>query len=157
MQVDIIKHEKGQYGDFLQKICEFDTNDEHSIHHEFAPSIKKRDQEAVKQMVEYVKERRGLFNLDQNKITNICIGVHLDREASGFHLGCIKIGEEEYGKFKSDRLEKKTVKIFDVIPKVRQKKSNTHVSNTVDLKKETVTCTTFSTCFNSRSIQLPFF
>ena len=89
-------------------------------------------------MVEYVEERRGLFNLDQNEITNICIGVHLDGEASQFHLGCITIGEEDYGKFKSDRLEKKTVKIFDVIPKVRKKKSNTYVSNTVDLKKETV-------------------
>ena len=35
-------------------------------------------------------------------------------------------------------MEKKTVKLFDVIPKVRKKKSNTHASNTVDLKKETV-------------------
>ena len=86
---NIIKHEKEQYGDFLQKICEFDTNDEYSIHHEFAPSITKRDQEAVEQMVEYVEERGGLFNLDQNEITNICTGVHLDREASEFHLGCI--------------------------------------------------------------------
>ena len=47
---NIMKHEKGQYGDFLQKICEFDTNDKYSIHHEFAPSIEKRDQEAVEQM-----------------------------------------------------------------------------------------------------------
>ena len=106
---NIIKHEKGQYGDFLQNICQFDTNDEYSIHHEFAPSITKRDQEAVEQMVEYVEERGGLFNLDQNEITNICTGVHLDREASEFHLGCITIGEEEYGKFKPERLEKKTV------------------------------------------------
>ena len=135
---NIIKHEKGQYRDFLQKICGFDTNDGYSIHHEFGSSITKRDQEAVEQMVEYVDERGGLLNLDQNKITNICTGVYLDREASEFHLGCKTIGEEEYGKFKSKRLEKKTVKLFYVIPKVRKKKSNTHASNTVDLKKETV-------------------
>ena len=98
----------------------------------------KTDQEAVEQMVEYVEERGGLFNLDQNEITNICPGVHLDREASECHLGCITIGEEEYRKFKSERLEKKTVKLFDVISNVRKKKSNTHASSTVDLKKETV-------------------
>ena len=89
-------------------------------------------------MVEYVEERGGFFNLDQNEITNICNGVHLDREASEFHLGCIRIGAEEYGKFKSERLEKKTVRLFDVIPNVRKKKSNTHASATVDLKKEIV-------------------
>ena len=35
-------------------------------------------------------------------------------------------------------MEKKAVKISDVIPKFRKKKSNTHGSNIVDLKKETV-------------------
>ena len=118
----------------MQKMCEFDTNDKYSIHHEFAPCITKKDQEAVEQMVEYLEERVGLFN----EITNICTRVHLDREASEFHLGWITIGAEEYGKFKSERLERKTVKLFDVIPKIRKKKINTHASNTVDLKKETV-------------------
>ena len=92
----------------MHKFCSFDTNDEYSIHHEFSPSITKRDQEAVEQMTEYIQERGNVFDIDQSSITNISTGVQLDRKASEFFLGCIEKGEEEYLKFKSERLENKT-------------------------------------------------
>ena len=60
-----------------------------------------------------------------------------NQETSEFYLGCITKGEEEYAKFKSERLEDKKVKLFDVIPKVRKKKKINGISQ-VDLKKETV-------------------
>ena len=135
---NIIKQEKGLYTNFMHKLCGFDTNDEYSIHHEFSPSITKRDQEAVEQMMEYIQERGIFFDIDQSSNTNISTGVQLDRKASVFFLGCIEKGEEEYLKFKSARLENKTQKLFDSIPKVRKRKAKTNGSSSGDLEKETV-------------------
>ena len=136
---NIIKHEKSRYTEFMYRHCGLDADDEYSTHHQFSPSTTKRDQETVQQMKDYILERGNPFDMSQNSIVNICTGVQLDSETSEFFQNCIEIGECEYKKFKTDRLEKKTQKLLDTIPKVRKAKKKIQGSRFYDLKKETVT------------------
>ena len=71
-------------------------------------------------MVSYINERGNQFDISVIVTKNIVFGEKLDDEFVTFKASCLVIGEEEYQKFKDERLEK-VIKLFYPIKKVKLK------------------------------------
>ena len=136
---NILRHEKLQYTQFLEQMCNMSSNDEYSLHHEFSPSITENDCEAVLNIIDYINEHVNLIRIDENTLVNLATGVKFDTCSSEFLINCLQIGDENYQNFKISRLVNKTEKLFDPIHKVHSKQSHKAVSKSEAIKKETVT------------------
>ena len=47
---NILRHEKLQYTQFLEQMCNISNNDKYSLHHKFSPSVIENNCEAVSNM-----------------------------------------------------------------------------------------------------------
>ena len=62
---NIIKHEKSQCKNNLQKICDMRNDNKYSSYHEFLMTNTEKDVSAVNQMREYIKSQGNPFDLTQ--------------------------------------------------------------------------------------------
>ena len=70
----------------------------------------------------YVSERSNPFDLSSTTLTNIVTCKQVDRDTTSFLIDCLKDGEDQYQQFRTLRLQKKTVKLFDPISKTCKSK-----------------------------------
>ena len=134
---NLIKHKKYLYTDSLEKICSLNSDDEYS-HHEFSQSITEVDKTAVDVMIKYISEHCNPFDAFEILPKNLVTGEQLKKEKSSHHLKCVEIGEEEHRKFKAERLEDKSVKLFDKITNVKLGNDSKKIIKCADIKKETI-------------------
>ena len=119
---NIIKHEKAHYTKFIKDVSMLRNDDEYSLHHEFSVSATKHELEVVEQVMSYVSERSNPFDLSSTTLTNIVTGKQIDRDTTSFFIDFLKDGEDQYQQFRTLRLQKTTVKLFDPISKTRKSK-----------------------------------
>ena len=77
--------------------------------------------------------------MTSDDVVNIVTGSQLTKDSSDFLLHCLEMGEESYNQFYKTRLEEKSSKLFDVIPKTRKVIKTVKGNAKIDLNKETVT------------------
>ena len=136
---NIIKHENFLYTQALSKICQLKTEDQHSLHHEFSETATQDGRESAAKMIQFIEKRSNPFNVSSTEMENLSSGEQLDPKLVGFRIKCTTKGEEEYQKFKKQRLEKKSVKLFDLIPKlVMENGSKQQKERKIDVNKLTV-------------------
>ena len=91
------------------------------MHHEFSETATQEEREAVAKMIQFIEERGNLFDVSSTEMKNLSSGEQFDQKLVDFRIKFTTKGEEEYQKFKEERLEKKSVKPFDLIPKLVMK------------------------------------
>ena len=84
---------------------------------------------AVEKIISHINERGNPFDISVAITRNIVSGEKLDNELLVFEANCLVLGEEEYQKFKDERLEKKVITLFDPIPKLTMKRFNSKSSS----------------------------
>ena len=136
---NILGHEKLQYTQLLEQMCNISNKDEYSLNHEFSPSVIQKDREAVSYIIDHINEHVNPFRIDKNTLVNLARAVKFDICSSNFLISCMQIGDEHYQSFKMNRLVNKTEKLFDPIHKVCLKQSHKAVSKLEANKTETVT------------------
>ena len=135
---NLIKHKKYLYTDSLEKICSLKSDDEYSLHHEFSQPFTEVDKTVVNVMIKYISEHGNPFDAFKTSPKNLVTGEQLKKENSSHHLKCVEIGEAEYRKFKAERLEDKSVKLFDKITNVKHGNDSKKRIKCTDIKKETI-------------------
>ena len=114
-------------------------DDEYSLHHEFSNSITEADDKCIRLIFDYISNCGNPFKTEGSyPITNIVTNAQLDAESNAFLLQCLTMGEAACDGFYKSRLEDKTAKLFDTIPKTRKSKRSTANAPKLDIKKETV-------------------
>ena len=71
-------------------------------------------------MISHITEKGNPFDISVTVTRNTVSGKKLKNELVAFKANCLVLGEEEYQKFKDERLEK-VIKLVDPIPKVKMK------------------------------------
>ena len=136
---NIIKHEKFVYTQALSKICQLKTEDQYSLHHKFSGTATQEAREAVAKMIQFIDERGSPFDVSSTEMKNLSSGKQLNPKLVDFRIKCTTKGKEEYQKFKEERLEKKSVKLFDLIPKfVMENGSKQQKKRKIEVNKLTV-------------------
>ena len=72
-------------------------------------------------MISHINEKGNPFDISVTVTRNSFWEKKLKNELVAFKANCLVLGEEEYQKFKDERLEKKVIKLVDPIPKVKTK------------------------------------
>ena len=135
---NIVKHEKAKYSTFLQELCSLNEEDEYSLHHEFSKSITEADENCVSLVIDYILKRCNPFEIVySSEFVNIVTNTKIDRETADFLLKSVEIGDSARKDFYKSRLEQKSSKLFDTIPKTRKVKRPTATALKYDLNKET--------------------
>ena len=116
---NLIKHEKSNYTNLLRQMSGINNEDEYSLHHEFSKQCIETNFQCVKQLVAYVNERGNPFDGREILIKNLVTGATFNKKSSSFILNCFSEGKVAYEKFRKERLEIKSTKLFDTIPKSR--------------------------------------
>ena len=111
---NIIKHKKFLYTQALSEICQLKTEDQYSLHHEFSETATQEEREAVAKMIQFIEERGSPSDVSSTEMKNLPSGEQLDPKIVNFRIKCTTKGEEEYQKFKEERLEKKSVKLNEI-------------------------------------------
>lgn len=122
----------------LRNLCEINNEDEHSLHHNFSSKRNENDKANVNQLVSYVTQRGNPFDVNNTTLKNLATGTSFSKESSEFLLSCVKKGEESYEKFVVERMDEKSVKLFEKIPKSQSGKKKSKVRKAIDVRKETV-------------------
>lgn len=135
---DLIKHEKSSYSNLLRKFAGVNEEDEYSLHHEFSTKKSESDQASINRVISYISDRGNPFDPECKSIKNLATGATLEVESSSFLLSCVAKGKEAYTKFVKERLQTKTVKLFDTIPKTRRTKRRSKAWAPPDVNKETI-------------------
>ena len=91
---NILRHEKLQYIQFLEQMCNISNNDEYSLHHEFSPSVTENNREAVSNIIDYINEHVNRFRMDENTLVNLVTGVKFDACSSVLLINCLQTGDE---------------------------------------------------------------
>ena len=126
---NIIKHEKFLFREALTKICKLETGNQYSLHDNFLKFTTDSERAAVEKIISHINERGNPFDISVAITRNIVSGEKLDNELLVFEANCLVLGEEEYQKFKDERLEKKVITLFDPIPKLAMKGFNSKSSS----------------------------
>ena len=134
----LIKHEKANYSNLLRKISGVDHEDEYSLHHEFSEKLSETDQTYIQKLVGYISERGNPFDPENITLKNLVTGATLNAESTTFLLDSVTQGIEAYDKFVKERLDCKSVKLFDKIPKTRKTKKMRKNWKPPDVNKETI-------------------
>ena len=111
---------------------------QYTIHHEFSEGRMEDDTSAVNSIKKHIEDRSNPFTDTQEFPISFSTGKKLEKKLVGNLIENVKIGEEEYVKFKRDRLENKSVKLLDRISNVKMtaKPTITHIKMP-DIRKET--------------------
>ena len=124
----------------MRRCCDLNADSEYAFHYEFSPSITKRYQEDVQEISNDITQHGNPFVLSNPSVVNLLTGVQLDQETTKFLLSCIDTGEHECIKGKVNRLQNKTEKLLENIPKLRKANRKPDGSIlTYDIRKETIT------------------
>ena len=91
----------------------------YSLHHEFFKQCIETDLQCLKQLVAHVNERGNPFDRRDILINNLVTGATVNEKSSSFILNCFSEEKVAYEKFRKERLEIKSIKLFDTIPKSR--------------------------------------
>ena len=134
----LIKHEKANYSNLLRKISSVDQEDEYSLHHEFSEKLSETDQTYIQQLVDYISDRGNPFDLENSTMKNLVTGATLNAATTSFLLDSVVKGTEAYDKFVKERLDCKSVKLFDKIPMTRKIKKIGKNWKPPDVNKETI-------------------
>ena len=137
-KLNLIKHEKSNYTNLLRQMSRINNEDEYSLHNEFSKQRTETDLQCVKQLVAYVNERRNSFDGREMLIKNFVTGANFNEKSLSFILICFSDGKVAYEKFKKERLEIKSTKLFDTIPKSRSSFKKGKSWKAPDIKEETV-------------------
>ena len=114
------------------------NEDEYSLHHEFSKQCTETDLQCVKQLVPYVNERGNPFDGREILTKNLVTGATFNEKSPSFILNCFSEGKVAYKKFRIERLEIKSTKLFDTIPKNRSSFKKGKPWKIPDIKEETV-------------------
>ena len=134
----LIKHEKANYSNLLRKISSVDQEDEYCLHHEFSEKLSETDQTYIQQLVDCISDRGNPFDLENSTMKNLVTGATLDTATTSFLLDSVVKGTEAYDKFVKERLDCKSVKLFDKIPMTRKIKKMGKNWKPPDVNKETI-------------------
>ena len=96
-----------------------DNEDRCSLHHEFFKQCIETDLQCVKQLVAYVNERGNPFDVIEILIKKLVAGTTFHEKPLSFILNCFSEGRLAYEKFRKEKLEIKSTKLFYTIPKSR--------------------------------------
>ena len=80
-----------------------------------------------------------IFDISKpRELINLTNRSKIDKEDANFLLNCLSLGKIECNEFYATRYEKKSLKLFDTIPKTRKIKKVTSKQTKQDLNRETV-------------------
>ena len=86
---------------------------------EFSPSANKAGGIAVDTFFEHFKDNHNPFDFSIEKVINFVTGKFIDPDLTENLIHSITIGDGVHSVFKSSRLEKRTVKLFDPITRTK--------------------------------------
>ena len=104
---------------------------------EFSPSANKAGGIAVDTFFEHFKDNHNPFDFSIEKVTNFVTGKFIDPDLTENLIHSITIGDGVYSVFKSSRLEKRTVKLFDPITRTKVAMKLAELQKASDINKET--------------------
>ena len=134
---NIIKHEKAKYRKFLSEVCLINEDDEYELHHEFSGTLIEKSEEYVSLVVEYIQQHGNPFDISKpRELINLTNRSKIDKEDANFLLNCPSLGKIECNEFYATRFEKKSLKLFDTIPKTRKIKKVTPKQTKQDLNRD---------------------
>ena len=98
----------------------------------------KTDLSCVKQLVAFVNERGNPIDGRKILIKNLVTGAIFNKKSSPFNLNCFSERNVAYEKFRKERLEIKSTKLFDTIPKCRSSFKKGKPRKAPDINEDTV-------------------
>ena len=104
---------------------------------EFSPSANKAGEIAVDTLFEHFKDNHNPFDFSIEKVINFVTGKFTDPDLTENLIHSITIGDGVYSVFKSSRLEKRTVKLFDPITRTKVAMKLAELQKASDINKET--------------------
>lgn len=104
---------------------------------EFSPSANKAGGIAVDTFFEHFKDNHNPFDFSIEKVINFVTGKFIDPDLTENLIHSITIGDGVYSVFKSSRLEKRTVKLFDPITRTKVAMKLAELQKASDINKET--------------------
>ena len=104
---------------------------------EFSPSANKAGGIAVDTLFEHFKDNHNPFDFSIEKVINFVTGKFIDPDLTENLIHSITIGDGVYSVFKSSRLEKRTVKLFDPITRTKVAMKLAELQKASDINKET--------------------
>ena len=127
------------YTQVLSEICQLKTEDQHSLHHEFSEIATQEEREAVAKMIQFIEERGNPFDVSSTEMEKPFFWQTTRLKLVDFRIKCTTKREKKYQKFKEERLEKKSAKLFDLIPKLEMENgSKQEKKRKIDVNKLTV-------------------
>ena len=104
---------------------------------EFSPSANKAGGIAVDTFFEHFKDNHNPFDFSIEKVINFVTGKFIDPDLTENLIHSITIGDGVHSVFKSSRLEKRTVKLFDPITRTKVAMKLAELQKASDINKET--------------------
>ena len=104
---------------------------------EFSPSANKAGGIAVDTLFEHFKDNHNPFDFSIEKVINFVTGKFIDPDLTENLIHSITIGDGVHSVFKSSRLEKRTVKLFDPITRTKVAMKLAELQKASDINKET--------------------
>ena len=93
--------------------------------------------EYVSLVVEYIQQHGNPFDISKpRELINLTNRSKIDKEDANFLLNCPSLGKIECNEFYATRFEKKSLKLFDTIPKTRKIKKVTPKQTKQDLNRD---------------------
>ena len=103
----------------------------------FSPSANKAGGIAVDTLFEHFKDNHNPFDFSIEKVINFVTGKFIDPDLTENLIHSITIGDGVHSVFKSSRLEKRTVKLFDPITRTKVAMKLAELQKASDINKET--------------------
>ena len=103
----------------------------------FSPSANKAGEIAVDTLFEHFKDNHNPFDFSIEKVINFVTGKFIDPDLTENLIHSITIGDGVHSVFKSSRLEKRTVKLFDPITRTKVAMKLAELQKASDINKET--------------------
>ena len=103
----------------------------------FSPSANKAGGIAVDTFFEHFKDNHNPFDFSIEKVINFVTGKFIDPDLTENLIHSITIGDGVHSVFKSSRLEKRTVKLFDPITRTKVAMKLAELQKASDINKET--------------------
>ena len=119
---NLMRHERGAYVKFIDDVSDYTHSNEYSLHHEFSTTVTTNDHRDVETMAAYIAKSCDI--LKKGKLSNISTGAQLSDETNHFLLNCFDTGESIHQKYRKERLEERSVALFDTIKDPHKKCKN---------------------------------
>ena len=105
----------------MSEVYLINEDDEYKLHHKFSGTLIEKSEEYVSLVVEYIQQHRNPFDISKpRELINLTNRSKIDKEDANFLLNCLSLSKIECNEFYATRFEKKSLKLFDTIPKTRK-------------------------------------